>query len=1022
MARTGQQSVSGLWTAPNPNLAPPGALQTANDAIIRANGIVEKRRPMAFSKDLVGASLDVGLYGCLGGIVALDAYPSVGIYGYYYLSGGAWAEYTTAAHRVFAASASNPTPSIFSLGGMGIDAMGWASEGSAGAHQRIWNGSKILTLGGAVTPLGVPPALDATATITVTGSGSLFGAFTTAQQVAYRIVWGIDYGSGFFALGPPSGRVLCNSTAANQNVSLTFSVPPWIQTLKATDGANVFVQIYRTNVTTPAAVIAASVDGDAAGDEMALVYQSYYVSGTTLTVVDFCPDTNKGSFLYTNASQAGIAQSNYKPPQAMFATEFKQRALYARTMQPARGSLQMMAVPSQWKINSITKDSPIVGQATIQLMQYPAIPVSPDLTGLTATNYVAITGTTNYNTGNVAFPIVSVNNGLSQIVIGTTPGVTESPAAGYCMVGDLTVSHGGGGTNTIHATYGTPVNPESYYHVTSGSGLSSSDTRETVKSIIASLLAATTAGAGAYSGVLGYYTSIPGSVGTGTFRLEEVYEGLGFSVIGSGNDFAGKFTPSIKTALTFSPETKTNRVYWSRRSLPESVPLGNYVDLGSWAYPILAVTKLRDSVLIWKQDGLFKLTDDGSDVPVVSIIDTTLQLKQEGSPQGFHSVVVLTNSAYALTNKGIVRVSDSGYAGSSPHGIVSMLVQDMVRKMYEDQCSYIFATASEADQLITFAVKYSNGTYGALAYSVLTDQWTGKFDYDGTLEHPWFARTEQLGSKVYRAPFTYNGAAAAYYSIYVDDTYGSATSLPGWGRGASAPAGLVEYKCSDVGKPFPADLLNVLVSSVAGWASGTIVLSISNTPDIALGLGPGTITLSDGTTRTFYRYAIQGSTGRIYPVSSWVSAGGSLYTTTLVGATASDAPSVGASACLRRAIPVTLEWAQFIAVDELLSDRFREVGVVFDDTTTALQVFVGSYTEADAPFLQNVAIPHWQETKSIDGVRLPQRNLARTAIPLVNQNARKIAIVLYSCEVHSFLVGKSITYLHDTEQMAGRAT
>lgn len=176
-------------------------------------------------------------------------------------------------------------------------------------------GIKMLdNINGPIYSTGVPKGLDGEAAL----SGAS-GFMANNAQIAYRIVWGTKDASNNLYLGVASQRIIIsNSTGGTRDVSLTFTVPAGIST-------GDFYQIYRS-----AQSASSSTEPN---DELQLVYEANPTSGEisakSITLIDLTPDSLRGAFLYSNANQEGIAESNNPPPFAKDICVFKNFMFFA---------------------------------------------------------------------------------------------------------------------------------------------------------------------------------------------------------------------------------------------------------------------------------------------------------------------------------------------------------------------------------------------------------------------------------------------------------------------------------------------------------------------------------------------------------------------------------------------------------------------------------------------------------------------------------------------------------------------
>lgn len=179
----------------------------------------------------------------------------------------------------------------------------------------------------------------------------------------------------------------------------------------------------------------------------------------------------------------------------------------------------------------------------------------------------------------------------------------------------------------------------------------------------------------------------------------------------------GVFTKT-QNATVSTNEEKANRVYYSKTSQPEAVPILNYFDVGSSDKEILRLMPIRDSLFVFKEDGLYRIS--GEEIPfVVSLFDSSCIVSAPDS------VSISNNIIYAWTVKGISNISESGVAE------ISRPIDTEILKLasnrypnfktatwgvgYDSDNSYtVFTNSEPADEFATIGFRYSD----------LTNTWT----------------------------------------------------------------------------------------------------------------------------------------------------------------------------------------------------------------------------------------------------------------------------------------------------------
>lgn len=226
--------------------------------------------------------------------------------------------------------------------------------------------------------------------------------------------------------------------------------------------------------------------------------------------------------------------------------------------------------------------------------------------------------------------------------------------------------------------------------------------------------------------VLSSTNSIPSIDGIHTItKINDTKFSIDFVVTSNGDKGS-----CIRKAISFVSENeqKTNRVYYSKFNEPESVPIVNYFDLGSSDKSILRIVPLRDSLFVFKEDGLFRISGDSA--PFQSeLFDNSFILSAPDS------VDVCNNVIYAWTTQGIQALTEGGAS------VISRNIDNIILKTQSNNFTN-FKTATwglgyESDNsYIVFTVKNQEDTEAQIAYrySTITNTWT-TYDKSYTCGH-----------------------------------------------------------------------------------------------------------------------------------------------------------------------------------------------------------------------------------------------------------------------------------------------
>jgi hypothetical protein len=478
---------------------------------------------------------------------------------------------------------------------------------------------------------GAVKALDLQASLTnVTGNW-----LAADYRVAYRVVWGYKDANNNLILGAPSQReVITNTAGATRAVSLTLTIP-------STVDATWFFQVYRSS-----AVDNSSGDVEPS-DELGLVYEANpsgaEITAKSITFDDITPDALRGATIYTASTQEGLAAGNEQPPMATDIAVYKNVLFYANTTSKHRKYVTLLAAGGT---NGLAvNDTITIGGITYTAKNAENV-ATPEFRVTYSGSFTFVDADVT-----VANPGVITENGHplqnGDLVTLSGSGLPGGLSAGnYYIVNrttntfQLATTLGGTGVQiTSAAGAGT-------YTVTYG-GSSSQNIRDTALSLVRVINQHTS------STVYAYYLSGPDDLPGKLLFEERSIGGASFTVSSSNSSC---WTPDISVSdnQDSTNDRYKNAVYYSKTSQPEAVPLGNYFFAGSAQKEILRIVPLRDSLFIFKQDGIYRLSGEDSSSFRVDLLDSTARLLAA------ETAVVLNNQIYCLTDQGVVSVTEGG--------------------------------------------------------------------------------------------------------------------------------------------------------------------------------------------------------------------------------------------------------------------------------------------------------------------------------------------------------------------------
>ncbi len=650
--------IAGLYTNPNDlSSVPEGALAVANNVVIEKESIVETRKGQNFYGNKL--NLPSGQINKLFNYKRALLVHADNTLSYDSDNNGNWVAYTGTY------LAPEVATQIRSL------------ESNRNFYFTTSKGIfKLDTLTSTPMQSGAPRGLDGSGVVT----GSV-GFMPDDTQVAYRVVWGYKDASSNLIIGSPSQRIIVsNSAGASRNVNVTFTIPARVT-------SNWFYQVYRSS---PTGSITSSPD-----DNLQLVLEKTPTAGEItareLTVLDNTPEDLKGATLYTSPSQQGIAQANEEPPLAKDVAVFKNHAFYANCKSKQRLTLTLISVGS----NSLKfKTSPGDRSNTSNILSN-------------------LSGTSDMRVGmRVIGTDIPLDTRIASIDSATQITMTEaatSTATGMSLEFQDRLS-----ISTVDYFAGSTQNVSLNQFKVETSLTPAENINETALSII-EVVNKTLDNTTVYAYYLSGFNDLPGKI-----QIEEIeLGGADFPVTSTAGSSFSPTLPTTGTTVNSDNDERANRIYISKVSQPEAVPLLNSLDIGSQDFPILRAIALRDSIFVFKADGIYRITGESVGNFRVTLFDSTSVLR---APE---SAVAFNNQVFTFSDQGVIAVSDTGVA------VVSRPIEDQLLEISSEQYTNFetatFAVAYESSrQYILFTVTQTADSYAtqAYVYNSFTKTWT----------------------------------------------------------------------------------------------------------------------------------------------------------------------------------------------------------------------------------------------------------------------------------------------------------
>ncbi len=646
------------------------------------------------------------------------------------------------------------------------------------------NPSDLLT--SEIVDSGMAKALDIKVDMDFNMPGFLIGN----SKVAYAVVWGYKDNNENLILGSPSSRtVVYNRTNDSCTTKISFAIPSEITT------TDYFYQVYRTGVftaTLPAEPVDPGNEFNLIFEENVTASEltSGYVNTVDITPEDF---RKNGTPLYTNPeSGEGISQANGKPPFATDIATYKNYTFYANTSTSQQFNLSILGITSL--VNNVSYVEITDGTSTNRYyFQGTMESYEIDATTMVPADFVnTVAGTAKYFLldsaneeskylvyfKNTSTSFDEIPTGLGRILVEvkidpTTDSVDDILEKAASKVNSISDDF-----NFFLGSAALPAQPGMLFIDCSNNGAVSLDmltastlpasfvyTRDdngTGEDALNNKVFLPRIPVGAENGptpgqqleqlakslinvvnqvddiVYGYYNSgyddVPGQM---YFTQREI-TGPSFSFNSGPNTNPDvdlhemfMFMPNLPTtgaqvSNTSTNEVAPNRIMFSKFQQPEAVPLSNQIDVGPKNREIKRIIPLRDSLFIFKEEGIYRLSGTDTGSFVVAEFDFSAQVLAPDS------AVVMNNQIYALSNLGVIQVTDTGVE------IISRPIEGKLLNIMREEYSYktsSFGVSYETEKSYMLFVPTldsdTTATQGYI-YNSSTNTWVNWQDFEKT--------------------------------------------------------------------------------------------------------------------------------------------------------------------------------------------------------------------------------------------------------------------------------------------------
>lgn len=185
---------------------------------------------------------------------------------------------------------------------------------------------------------------------------------------------------------------------------------------------------------------------------------------------------------------------------------------------------------------------------------------------------------------------------------------------------------------------------------------------------------------------------------------------------------------AVAVSATLNTNEK-NKLYYSKILQPDSVPSLNFLEIGSADKEILQTQPIRDSLFIFKEDGVWRVTGRSPNQLRLDPYDQTIQLL---APK---TVVRHGLQLFAWTNQGVITVSDAGIQNISDQRVDNLLKSAQYVALNNSRAQNIVHMASkQLDDLVYCFASAENfsedgNAFDIYTFSTKTNSWAGPMYY-----------------------------------------------------------------------------------------------------------------------------------------------------------------------------------------------------------------------------------------------------------------------------------------------------
>lgn len=457
----------------------------------------------------------------------------------------------------------------------------------------------------------------------------------TNNAAAWRWCFRKVDANGLITRSPPSPwSTMTNNSGSTQDMQWIIPLPSYV-------AANDQIELYRTVVVTPYTAIPSDVMYLA----VSYVVTSTDVTNGYATLTDRTPETALGQELYTNPTREGLLKSNGRPPASMALTFWNDCLWFGYVRGPWTTAINIVTVQGATATDGLTG---------LQRLQRTgdSTNTSNTLTNLASTTSIKIgqlvsAGTPGTTPTGFAAPVTVLSKTATTVTLSANA-TSSNVGATYYFHDGITIDG-----VTYWASTGEAFGDYPSFTVTAGNR-----EKSTARSL-AYVISRKSSSLYAYAIEDPYYRDRFGQYTQATVvvRSRELNDGqwaVTFIADTTSSPPAIQFKANASGGVLVDRDEFPHGIAYSKPAEPEHVPELNFILVGDQTRRVVAFAPLDSALLVFKEDGIFRITGSPPDGWRVDLIAAgAVILRGE-------AVDVLDGRAYVRTERGVLAVDAGG--------------------------------------------------------------------------------------------------------------------------------------------------------------------------------------------------------------------------------------------------------------------------------------------------------------------------------------------------------------------------